>query len=61
MRSESLKDLAFMISESHEVPVVFNEETSSFEVAMPDDTICSPAKDKNVPLLDESANNENVS
>jgi len=59
MRSESLKDLAFMISESHEVPVVFSEETSSFEVAMPDDTICSPAKDKNVPLLDESANNEN--
>ena len=61
MRAESLKDLAYMFSESHKLPIVFNEETSSFEVAMPDDTISSPAKDKILPLLDDSANNENVS
>ena len=61
MRAESLKDLAYMFSESHKLPIVFNEETSSFQVAMPDDTISSPAKDKILPLLDDSANNENVS
>ena len=60
MRVESLKDLAFMISDSHKVPVVFNEEYSSFEVVMPEDTFDSPTKDRNALVLDDSAHLEEV-
>ena len=60
MRAESLKEIVFMISESRKVPVVFNEESSSFEIVMPEVTFDSPTKDRNALLLEDSATFDEV-
>lgn len=61
MRVESLKELAFMISDSHKVPVVFNDKCSSFEVAMPEEkAFDSPTKHKDTLHLDDAHSYDEV-
>ena len=49
-----------MISDSHKLPVIFNDERSVFEVVLPETTFDSPTKNRNVLLLEESVNYEEV-
>ena len=51
---ESLKELAFMISESGKLPVVYNEETRSFEVVTPSVVFDSPTKNGATLYLEEN-------
>ncbi|XP_065055550.1 telomerase-binding protein EST1A-like isoform X1 [Rhopilema esculentum] len=54
LRMESLKELAFMISESGKLPVVYNEETRSFEVVTPSVVFDSPTKNGTTLCLEEN-------
>eukprot|EP00794_Sanderia_malayensis_P014310 gene14310-15800_t len=53
MRSENIKDMTYMISESHKLPVVFSEASYLFEIVTPDIPIDSPAKNGNQVVLRE--------
>ena len=53
MRNESLKDMTFMISDSNKLPIIFNEDSCSFEAIAPKILLDSPTKNGSALLVDE--------